>query len=221
VAARDGTRLTAGSGCAVSGLHPYAGTVPDRIDYDHHQHAVYARGRALPEAAMNTWTRVFAAHAPARRPLTVADLGSGTGRFTPRLAAAFGGPVYGVEPSARMRAVAEQSASHPAVTYLDGRAEQIPLPSASYDLVLMYLVLHHIQDRSAAAGEIARVLRRCGRLLIQSGFPGTSPPRRYWHRYFPAARTIEAALFPTLREVTATFGAAGFRQVSLNTSISS
>jgi ubiquinone/menaquinone biosynthesis C-methylase UbiE len=190
--------------------------VPDKIDYDHRQHAVYAGGRALPEAAMATWMRVFAAHAPAGRPLTVADLGSGTGRFTPRLAATFGGPVYGIEPSARMRAVAEDPARHPAVTYLDGSAEQIPLPSASCDLVLMYLVLHHVQDRPAAAREIARVLRPGGRLLIQSDFPGISPPRRHWHRYFPAARAIEAALFPTLGETCATFGAAGFRSVSLS-----
>jgi ubiquinone/menaquinone biosynthesis C-methylase UbiE len=190
--------------------------VPARIDYDHRQHAVYAQGRALPEAAMAAWMRVFAACAPARRPLTVADLGSGTGRFTPRLARAFGGPVYGIEPSARMRAVAGQSARHPAVTYLGGRAEQIPLAAASCDLVLMYLILHHIQDRPAAAREIARVLRPGGRLLIQSDFPGTSPPRRYWHRYFPGARAIETALFPTLGQTCAAFGAAGFRYVSLN-----
>lgn len=186
--------------------------MPAGIDYDHRQHAVDTRGRALPDAAM----AVFAAHAPARRPLTVADLGSGTGRFTPRLAWAFGGPVYGIEPSARMRTVAGQSARHPAVTYLAGRAEQIPLPSASCDLVLMYLVWHHVQDRTAAAREIARVLRPGGRLLIRSDFPGTSPPRRYWHRYFPAARAIETALFPTLGQTCTTFGAAGFRDVSLN-----
>jgi SAM-dependent methyltransferase len=112
----------------------YAGSVPAGIDYDHRQHAVYPRGRALPEAAMAAWMAVFAAHAPAWRPLTVADLGSGTGRFTPRLARAFGGPVYGIEPSARMRTVARRSARHPAVTYLAGRAEQIPLPAASCDL---------------------------------------------------------------------------------------
>ena len=39
-------------------------------------------------------------------------------------------------------------------------------------------------------------------------FPGASPPRRYWHRYFPAAHPIEVALFPALGEVTAIFSAA-------------
>ena len=70
---------------------------------------------------MTTWMPVFAAHTPAR-PLTVAGLGSGTGR-SPLLAQISGGPVYGVESSARMRTVVEQAACHPAVTYLDGRAQ--------------------------------------------------------------------------------------------------
>jgi ubiquinone/menaquinone biosynthesis C-methylase UbiE len=70
--------------------------------------------------------------------------------------------VYGIEPSARMRTVAGRPARHPAVTHLAGRAGQIPLPAASCDLVLMYLVWHHVQDRTAAAREIARVLRPAG-----------------------------------------------------------
>jgi trans-aconitate methyltransferase len=61
----------------------------------------------------------FAAQVTDRRPLDVLDLGSGTGRFTAGLAAEFQGRVYGVEPSDRMRATAEQ-APHPGVTYLKG-----------------------------------------------------------------------------------------------------
>jgi ubiquinone/menaquinone biosynthesis C-methylase UbiE len=93
-----------------------------RIDYDEQQHAVYARGRALSPEVIAAWMTAFARHAGPRRPLTVLDLGSGTGRFTPALAQTFGGPVYGVEPSARMRAVAEESARHNNVTYLAGSA---------------------------------------------------------------------------------------------------
>ena len=56
------------------------------------------------------------------RPLTILDLGSGTGRLTPGLADACGGPAYGVEPSDRMRAIAEETAVHPDMTCLRGRA---------------------------------------------------------------------------------------------------
>ena len=77
-----------------------------RIDYDTEQHRDYARGRALNERQMQVWISAFTTLLPERRPLAGLDVGSGTGRFTPSLADAFG-PVIGVEPSVRMREIAE------------------------------------------------------------------------------------------------------------------
>lgn len=82
------------------------------VDYDYRLHRVYAEGRRLSADSLRSWRSEFERHAPSRRPLTVLDLGSGTGRFTPLLAEAFGGPVSGVEPSARMREIAESGAAH-------------------------------------------------------------------------------------------------------------
>lgn len=179
-----------------------------RIDYDHRQYAVYATGRSLPEQAAKLWAEVFARWAPPRRPQTALDLGSGTGRFTPILATTLGGPVYGVEPSARMREVAEQGAAAPGVTYLAGRAEQIPLPGQSCDLILMFLSFHHVTDRPAAVAEIRRVLRPGGRVLIRSTFADRMPDL-LWHRWFPEAREVELRMFPRLTEVTRLFARAG------------
>ena len=186
------------------------------VDYDDRQFAVYARGRAISPEMLNTWMTVFAEHAPAHRPLAALDLGSGTGRFTPALARAFGGPVYGVEPSGRMRDVAMRSSAHPAVSYLAGRAEDIPLPAASCDLVLMYLVFHHVHDRAAAAAEVARVLRPGGRVLIRSTFAERMPDL-WWHRFFPRAAEIEKDMFPAVSEVGRVFAGAGLRVLSLRT----
>ena len=186
-----------------------------RVDYDERQHSVYAQGRALPAAAIAHWMTAFAAHAPSRRPLTVLDLGSGTGRFTPALAETFGGEAFGVEPSAGMRAQAETSSSHPRVRYLDGRAEAIPLPDCSCDLVLAFVSFHHVQDRTAGAGEIARVLSPDGRLLFRSTFSDHMPDPS-WHRYFPAAREIEMRIFPSLDEVAALFAPVGLRPLALD-----
>jgi cyclopropane fatty-acyl-phospholipid synthase-like methyltransferase len=100
---------------------PRAGTpaggsngVVDRVDYDRQQHDVSAEGRRLPAETVERWMATFARHLRPERPLEVLDRGPGTGRFTPALADAFGGPVHGVEPSARMWAIAEASAPHPA-----------------------------------------------------------------------------------------------------------
>lgn len=178
------------------------------VNYDDRLHEVYARGRRLSAEALATWATMFARLAPPERPLTVLDLGSGTGRFTPLLAETFGGPVYGVEPSARMRAVAEADAAHERVTYLDGTAEALPLTDASCDLTLLFLTFHHFTDQPAALRELARVLRPGGVVLMRSQFADRMPDL-YWYRYFPSARQVDAAMYRPLAEVRAMAADAG------------
>lgn len=185
-----------------------------RIDYDERQFSVYAKGRAMGPGAMGRWMAAFAAEAPALRPLAVLDLGSGTGRFSPALAETFGGPVYGVEPSERMRAIAAEEAAHPRVGYLAGEAGAIPLPEAVVDLVLMFLSFHHVPDRAAAAREIARVLRPDGRLFVRSTFAGRIHDL-WWRRFFPRTWEIEERMFPSAEETAALFASAGLGQARL------
>jgi ubiquinone/menaquinone biosynthesis C-methylase UbiE len=185
-----------------------------RIDYNQVQHQTYADGRRMPPETLARWMARFAAHLPAARPLTIIDLGSGVGRLTPALADTFGGPVFGVEPAAAMRAIAEASATHPAVQYLEGEAAGIPLPDQSADAVLMFLSLHHVPDRIAAAREIARVLKPGGRVLIRTALSDRMG-EIWWHQFFDRARDIEMAMFPTLGQVTADFASAGLRLLTL------
>ena len=110
----------------------------EKVDYDAGVHSVYATGRRMSPDALQTWMEAFARHLPETRPLVWLDLGSGTGRMTPSLASAFGGPAHGVEPSDKMRAEALALAGHPAVTYAAGSAEHIPLPDASCDAALRH-----------------------------------------------------------------------------------
>jgi ubiquinone/menaquinone biosynthesis C-methylase UbiE len=185
-----------------------------KVDYNENQHAVYAKGRALDAASTDLWLSLYAEHGPSVRPATVLDLGSGTGRFTPLLAQVFGGPVYGVEPSDKMRATAEAQAADPAITYLAGQAEAIPLPTDSVDMVLTCLSFHHVRDRAAGAAEIARVLKPGGRYLTYTPFSDRFPDI-HWHRFFPEAREVEKRMFPPLAEIEALFAAAGLHKVSL------
>ncbi|HEX3782388.1 MAG TPA: class I SAM-dependent methyltransferase [Pseudonocardiaceae bacterium] len=187
----------------------------ERIDYAGRQHTVYAAGRALSGDVLANWMGTFAGYAPAERPLPVLDLGSGTGRFTPALADTFGGPVFGVEPARSMRQIAERDAPHAQVRYLDGAAEEIPLPDNSCGLVLMFLSFHHFPDRQAAAAEIARVLAPNGRVLLRSMFADRMRNLR-WHHFFPRAKEIEERIFPTVAEVTAVFAEAGLRRIALS-----
>ena len=107
-------------GPTVSRSPASAGAVMRRIDYDTEQYQDYARGRALTEQQLQAWISAFGAVLPERRPLAGLDVGSGTGRFTPALAQAFG-PVTGVEPSVRMREIAQAQSQYPGVRYLAAR----------------------------------------------------------------------------------------------------
>ncbi len=185
------------------------------VDYNRQQHAGYRAGRSMPAASQAVWAEALARRAPTTRPLRVLDLGGGIGRLTTRLAETFGGPVWGVEPFDRMREQAV-AAPHPeAVTYLAGRAEAIPLPDASCDVVLMFLSLHHVRDRDAAAREIARVLVPGGRVLIRSTFSDRIP-HIDWHGWFDGAREAERLMFPTTTEVEAMFAPFGFQRLALD-----
>jgi ubiquinone/menaquinone biosynthesis C-methylase UbiE len=189
-----------------------------RIDYDTEQYRDYARGRALTQQQMQVWISAFAALLPDERPLAGLDVGSGTGRFTPALAEAFG-PVTGIEPSVRMRETAQAHSRHPHAQYLAGSAEDMPVPSGSADYALMFLSWAHVRDKPRAVQELARVLRPGGRLLLRSQFSDHLPDL-WWLEPFDRSAEAHAAPFEPLHEAIAAFTSsgrwrvAGFRAVT-------
>ena len=92
------------------------------------------------------------------RPLTVVDVGAGTGKLTRQLVAA-GHDVVAVEPLEEMRAQLE--AVVPKARAVAGSAEAIPLPAASADAIVAAQAFHWF-DHERAMPEIARVLRPRG-----------------------------------------------------------
>jgi ubiquinone/menaquinone biosynthesis C-methylase UbiE len=184
-----------------------------KVDYDQQQHAVYAVGREMPPAALQTWMEAFARHVPKTRPLVWMDLGSGTGRMTPSLARAFGGPVYGIEPAEKMRAQAVANARHPGVTYETGSAEHIPLPDASCDAALLFFVWHHVVDRGGAVHELRRVIRPGGTLFVQANFSDRMPDV-WWLRVVPEWMSIHQAQYQSEEEVQSGFTGAGWTLAS-------
>ena len=92
----------------------------------------------------------------------VLDLAAGTGAVTRELSAA-AARVFAVEPDARMRAVL--AARCPGAEVLDGQGEDIPLPDASVDAVVISAAWHWL-DPERAVPEITRVLRVGGTLGV-------------------------------------------------------
>ena len=189
----------------------YTAHALSKIDYDARLHTVYDAGRQMSAGAQQAWTEAFARHLPSTRPLVWLDLGSGTGRMTPALATAFGGPVHGIEPSEKMRA---QATAHPAVTYSAGSAEDIPLPDGSCDAALLFFVWHHVADRARAATELHRVVKPGGKLFVQANLSDRISDI-WWFRVVPEWRPFDPGQFASADEVISDFVAAGWMSVEL------
>jgi ArsR family transcriptional regulator len=96
------------------------------------------------------------------------DLGTGTGhlleRFGPRLSQG-----EGIDQSREMLAVARanlEAASLPHCQVRQGNLYQLPNPTGTFDLAVIYQVLHFVDDQTLAIHEAARVLKPGGQLVV-------------------------------------------------------
>ncbi len=100
------------------------------------------------------------------RGLSLADLGCGTGRSAIALAEA-GAEVTAVDFSSEMLAQARQKPGAGRVRFIvHDLGNPLPLDSDAYDRVLCSLALEHVQDLDVAFGEMARICRPEGRVVI-------------------------------------------------------
>jgi ubiquinone/menaquinone biosynthesis C-methylase UbiE len=115
----------------------------------------YDRGRP-------TYPREAAAWLVGEDPVTVLELGAGTGKFTAVLAE-LGHDVHATDPDEQM--LERLRAKLPDVRTSVASAEEIPAPDASYDVVVVAQAFHWF-DLDRALPEIARVLRPGGHLAL-------------------------------------------------------
>jgi ubiquinone/menaquinone biosynthesis C-methylase UbiE len=104
----------------------------------------------------------------AAAPRDLLDIGTGTGRMIEILAPRVG-QALGIDQSREMLAVArvnlERVGSPNGMVRL-GDMYQLPLPDASFDAVVIHLVLHYADRPAAVIAEAARVLRPNGLLVV-------------------------------------------------------
>jgi SAM-dependent methyltransferase len=98
----------------------------------------------------------------------VLDVGCGTGRALPALAAAVGpaGRVLGFDVTPAMLTAAREAGRGECARLVLADARRLPLPDAVAGLVFAAGLVQHLPDPAAGLAELARVTRPGGRLMI-------------------------------------------------------
>src|SRR5216684_8591160 len=105
---------------------------------------------------------------PWHQDMTVLDVGTGTGYLAGMMAPLVGN-VIGVDctPAMLTRAgekMAQAGFQH--VSFREGMAERLPLTTASVDVAMCHMLLHHVVSPRNAVAELCRVVRPGGYVLI-------------------------------------------------------
>ena len=107
-------------------------------------------------------------HAPVAQTQVVVDVGTGTG-FVAAGLAPFAQRVIGVDFSEAMLDVARENVAKLGLTNVEfrqGDIEHLPLENESADAVFANMALHHTPDPLIVIREMARVVKRNGRIVI-------------------------------------------------------
>jgi SAM-dependent methyltransferase len=169
------------------------GEVPDVTVGDHFERvaAVYESLRTTDEAPVRSIRQLLPG-----RPVTGLDIGCGTGRYTRLLRGLLpeGSLLAASDVSAAMLAqlTAGQHGHAGGVVPLLSAAEELPLLTASLDLVTAFNCVHHF-DLGRFLAAVARVLRPGGQLFIYTRTPQQNA-RTIWGRYFPGFTEHEQRL---------------------------
>jgi ubiquinone/menaquinone biosynthesis C-methylase UbiE len=168
--------------------------------------AVYDRLNAQAE---RTWLGSRRAGLIAQARGEVLEIGAGTGanlghyRSVERVVAAE------PDPAMRARLTRHLGGATVPIEVSDAPAEHLGFPDASFDTVVATLVLCSVADPEAALGEMRRVLRPGGRLLVLEHVRGEGRRARWQDRVTPLWRRVGAGCHPN-RDTPTSIIRAGF-----------
>src|SRR6478609_7224580 len=169
------------------------GEAPDVTVGDHFERvaAVYESLRTTDEAPVRKICQLLP-----DRPVTGLDIGCGTGRYTRLLRALLpGGSLLAASDVSAAMLAQLKAANHGhagGVVPLLAVAEQLPLRTASLDVVTAFNCVHHF-DLGRFLTSAARVLAPGGQLFIYTRTPQQNA-RTIWGRYFPGFTEHEQRL---------------------------
>ncbi len=184
------------------------------MDYDKTEiPSSYDAARGYDPVTLAISLSPITAHVPTQAVSSILDLGCGTGRFSTALSSQFDAFVIGVDPSEKMLAQARKKMGGTRVSFIRAPAEQIPVANDSVDMVFMSMVLHHLTDWRAVAGECRRVLDNPGYVVIRNSTSDQVESFPYID-FFPGIHAVIRRYQPSADDISSLFVAAGFEQVA-------
>ncbi|MDP3869302.1 class I SAM-dependent methyltransferase [Phenylobacterium sp.] len=127
--------------------------------------------------------------------------------------------VAGVDPAAELRALAQAAPRDPrlAVSVVEGTAEALPFPDASFDSIVCTFTLCSVQAPATALAEARRVLKPGGRFLFcEHGLAPDADVAKWQRRVEPIWKRLAGGCHLT-RPVAGTIAASGFSIQNLET----
>jgi demethylmenaquinone methyltransferase/2-methoxy-6-polyprenyl-1,4-benzoquinol methylase len=118
-------------------------------------------------------------------PRRVLDVASGTAGVALQLADRTSAQVVGVDLTREMLSVGQRNVSQAhqtrRVQLVNGRAEALPFPDASFDALTFTYLLRYVEDPQATLGELARVVRPGGAV---ASLEFMVPPNAFWRAWW-------------------------------------
>jgi ubiquinone/menaquinone biosynthesis C-methylase UbiE len=141
-------------------------TVPTRQGYDRWSEVYDSDGNPLVALEEPEVIRMMGEV----RGLTIADVGTGTGRHALRFAGA-GARVVGVDFSVAMMERARAKPNADRLAFICADCLHLPLPGSSFDRVISGLVAEHVPALEPYFAELSRICRRGGFLIVTTLHP--------------------------------------------------
>jgi demethylmenaquinone methyltransferase/2-methoxy-6-polyprenyl-1,4-benzoquinol methylase len=135
------------------------------------------------------WRRAMVRKLEARPDDRVLDVATGTGMVAEALVRRYGCSVVGLDQSAEMLSGARAKLDRDPrlasrVDLIRGEAERLPFGDAEFDHLTFTYLIRYVEDPGATLAELARVVRRGGRIAsLEFMLPPNPIARALWHAY--------------------------------------